>query len=112
VHGTVTLDGRPLEGGSVQLIPINGQAPTAGAQIVNGKFETRAAITKYRVKIESNAITSPDGKKIDKTKKIDKFSDGADLVKKLVPDKYNTQSTLEVEVKGGVNEPVFDLKSQ
>ncbi len=113
VRGTVTLDGQPLEEGAVQLSPLDGQAPTAGAQIVNGKFETRAAISKYRVKIESNVILGPDVKKFDKNKKVDKYSNRNEVVvKKLVPDKYNAQSNLELEVNAGLNEPVFDLQSK
>jgi hypothetical protein len=113
VRGMVTLDGQPLEEGAVQLSPLDGQAPTAGAQIVNGKFETRAALSKYRVQIESNVILGPDGKKIDKNKKVDKYSSRDEaVVKKLVPDKYNSQSKLELDVKAGLNEPVFDLQSK
>jgi hypothetical protein len=113
VHGTVTLDGKPIEDGTIQFSALDGQAPTAGGQIVDGKFETRAAITKYRVKIESNVVLGPDGKVVDTSKKIDKYSNRANFtVKKLVPDKYNTQSELELDVKAGLNEPVFDLKSK
>ena len=113
VHGTVTLDGNPLEEGAVQLSPIDGQAPTAGAQIVNGKFETRAAIAKYRVKIESNVALGPDGKKLETGKRIDKYASTPQFtVKQLVPDKYNTNSELELDVKSGLNEPHYDLKNK
>lgn len=113
VRGTVTLDGQPLEQGSVQLTAIDGRAPTAGAQIVNGKFETRAAIAKYRVQIESNVLRGPGGNKPDPNKKIDKYAKGADLVPvSLVPDKYNKFSTLEVDVKPGVQDEKFDLQSK
>jgi hypothetical protein len=113
VRGTVTLDGKPLEEGTVQLSALDGQAPTAGAQIVNGKFETRAAITKYRVKIECNIAVGPDGKKIETGKKMDKYSPRPEFtIKQLVPDKYNANSELELDVKSGLNESRFDLTTK
>jgi hypothetical protein len=113
VHGTVTLDGNPLEEGSVQLTAVDGHAPTAGAQIVNGKFETNATIAKFRVQIESNVLRTRDGKKVDPNRKIDKFAgNSGETVVSLVPAKYNTNSTLELDVKAGLNEPQFDLKSK
>ena len=113
VHGTVTLDGKPLEEGSVRLAAIDGHVPTAGGQIVNGKFKTRAAIAKYRVEIESNVLRTRNGKSIDPNKKVDKFADNSgETVVSLVPAKYNTNSTLELDVKSGLNEPKFDLKSK
>jgi hypothetical protein len=113
VQGTVTLDGKPLEEGSIQLTAVDGRAPTAGGQIVNGKFETNAAITKYRVQIESNVMRGRDGKKPDPNKKIDKYADNQEFtVVSLVPEKYNTKSTLELDVKAGLNEPRFDLTTK
>jgi hypothetical protein len=113
VNGTVTLDGQLLEEGSIQLTAVDGSAPTAGAQIVCGKFETRAAITKYRVQIESNVLRGPGGKKPDPNKKVDKFSDNPGFsVVSLVPAKYNTHTTLELEVKPGLNEPIYKLISK
>jgi hypothetical protein len=112
VHGTVTLDGKPLEEGSVRLAAIDGHAPTAGGQVVKGKFETTAAVAKYRVEIESNVLMR-NGQKVDRTKKVDKFADTpGEMVVKLVPDKYNKNSTLELDVKAGMNEPVYDLQSK
>jgi hypothetical protein len=113
IRGTVTLDGVPLEEGLIQLTAIDGRAPTAGAQVVNGKFETRAAITKYRVQIESNVMRGPNGEKPDPTKKVDKYAARQDWAPvALVPDKYNKFSKLELDVQPGVQEPVFDLKSK
>jgi hypothetical protein len=112
VHGSVTLDGKPVESGAVQLVPLDGHAPTAGAQIVDGRFQTRAQVSKYRVKIDSNIAVGPDGKKVDPNRKIDKYSKADFTIKQLVPDKYNRDSTLELDVKSGLNEPKFDLTSK
>ena len=76
-------------------------------QIADGKFETRAAITKYRVSITSVVFTPMNGKKIDKFADSPQFKESV-----LVPPKYNSQSKLELDVTSGVNEPHFDLKSK
>src|SRR5688500_13010891 len=40
VSGTVTLDGKPVENGSISFVPIEGtQSPSAGAVIGNGTYE-------------------------------------------------------------------------
>jgi hypothetical protein len=113
VRGTVTLDGQPLQEGTIQLAAVDGQAPTAGAQVIDGKFETRAAPAKYRVKIESNIVLGKDGKKIETGQKLDKYAPQSQFtISQLVPDKYNTNSELELDVQSGVNEPRFDLTSK
>src|SRR5438874_241891 len=39
VSGTVRLDGRPIEEGSIQFIPVEGtRGPSAGAPIEDGKY--------------------------------------------------------------------------
>jgi hypothetical protein len=111
IRGTVKLDGRPLEQGDIRLTAIDGRAPTAGAQIVNGRFETRAKVAKFRVQIESNVL--PGGQKADPNKKVDKYAAAQDAAPiSLVPDKYNKFSKLELDVQPGVQEPEFDLKSK
>lgn len=39
ISGTITVDGEPVDKGSVRFKPADGQGPTDGAQIVDGKFE-------------------------------------------------------------------------
>jgi hypothetical protein len=80
---------------------------------VDGTFETRAAIAKYRVQIESNVLRGPGGQKPDPNKKVDKYAAGPELVPvSLVPDRYNKFSKLELDVKPGVQEVSFDLKTK
>ena len=44
VEGTVTLDGQPLEEGSIGMGPMVGQPGTAvGGKIINGEFKLRAS---------------------------------------------------------------------
>jgi hypothetical protein len=112
IRGTVTLDGQPLKTGSVQLTAVDGRAPTAGAQIVDGKFETKAALTKFKVEIESNVIRTLDGKEIDPNKKVDKINDSNQKSVPLVPDRYNKKTELTIDVQPGVQEPKYELTSK
>jgi hypothetical protein len=104
VRGTVTLDGTPVAEGSIRFEPINGQTGTAGGFIKDGKFETRVPIATHRVEI--SAVKAPPGIKVDRHNKIEY------TVVQLIPEKYNSKSTLTLEVKAGLTEKAFDLKTR
>ena len=96
IEGTVTLDGKPLQKGDIQLSPLPGTAsPTVGGAIANGKFNIPSAlgpmVGKFRVQISSAGLT---GRKIlDPRRNImmDEYGE-------LLPAKYNSQSQLQAEV--------------
>lgn len=110
VEGTVTLDGQPLEKGSIQFSPMPGtNGPTAGADIVAGKFIIRSAggpfAGSFRVQISAAGVT---GRKVLDPRSntmIDEFA-------QVLPARYNSQSELQAEVKAGdVNRLEFALAS-
>ena len=39
IEGSVTIDGQPLEKGTVNWYPLEGQGPTAGADVLDGKYK-------------------------------------------------------------------------
>ena len=41
VSGAVTLDGNPVETGAITFVPANGNAPTAGGQIKDGRYSVQ-----------------------------------------------------------------------
>ena len=97
IAGTVTLDGRPLEKGTITFIPQSDtQGPTAGAEIVDGKYAIPTAggtfVGKFRVEITADR---PNGKKIALAGQL------YDIYEQFIPPKYNTASQLETEVKAG-----------
>jgi hypothetical protein len=106
VRGTVTLDGKALEDGTIRFTPIDGKGGTAGGMIKDGQFAFSAPIAKHRVEISATRMTGG------RTTPADRHSDAVEAVVDLIPEKYNTQSELTLDVKGGLNEPRFDLKSQ
>ncbi len=110
VQGTVTLDGQPLEKGSINFMPLPGtKSPTAGAQIVDGKFSIPAKggtfTGKFRVEITASR---PSGKKIPSPM----TGEMMDATEQYLPAKYNKQSELQADITDGANQLEFPLSSK
>lgn len=111
VEGTVSYDGKPVEEGTISFAPADGQGPTAGGPIQNGKYhlagESGVAPGKKIVRITAVRKTGrqveagppqPPGTMVDE-------------VEFYIPDIYNTKSTLTCEITpGAVNQHHFELK--
>jgi hypothetical protein len=110
VEGTVTLDGQPLKNGTIQFRPLAGtNGPTAGAQVVDGKFAVPAQgapfVGKFRVEITAVHLT---GQKVQNP-----MGNGmVDELKQFLPARYNSESQLQAEVAvAGPNHFEFMLTS-
>jgi hypothetical protein len=101
VRGTVTVNGQPLSEGAVRFIPVNGDTPTTGGTIRDGKFRVQVPVAKHRVQIVANVV--------DREKTPSNATDDQIVMKKLVPSRYNSQSTLTIDVVQGLNEPEYKL---
>ena len=108
VTGTVRLDNEPLPTGSIAWIPIEGTpGPGGGGGINNeGKYEIKQGLRpgKYRVEIRSTR-TLP--------RKVLNPTIPSELVDEevsVIPEQYNTRSSLIREVGPGSNVLDFDLK--
>lgn len=111
VEGAVTLDGTPLEKGSIQFRPAAGTAgPTAGGDIANGKFSIPAErgpfAGKFTVQISSAGCT---GRRV-----LDPRTNAmTDEYGERLPAQYNSQSQLQADVaSSGVTHLEFALKSE
>jgi hypothetical protein len=110
VEGSVTLDGKPVDGGLICFFQGTGPgsdkgnaAIQGGRYVVEGDRAVNLTPGSYTVQIfwqqklggsnPANADTSP-------------------AVKQLIPPQYNTKSALKAEVKSGTNKLDFDLKSK
>ncbi|WP_143393293.1 hypothetical protein [Fimbriiglobus ruber] len=109
LEGTVTLDGQPVDGGTIAFTPAGGQKSNLAGRIANGKYVIENAGTlapgTYKVEINwpkktGNMIPN----KNDPGTQVDE-------VKQAIPMEYNTQSKLTAELKSGVNTNNFELKS-
>jgi hypothetical protein len=93
ISGDVTLNGAPLETGTISFMPADGKGATAGATITAGKYETEIAPGAKKVSITAEKVISqrprdpadPSGEQITETQK-------------LIPPQYNDQTTLTVDV--------------
>jgi hypothetical protein len=113
VQGAVTLDGAPIESGRISFLPIEGTPGGGGqAQIVNGRYTIASAGGPnpgvYRVEIRAERKTgkqiragspAPAGTMVDETIEA-------------VPARFNKDSTLREELKGGSNTRDFTLTTQ
>ena len=105
VTGTVRLDGQLLPTGSIALIPVEGTpGPGGGGEIKEGKYTIKQGLRagRYRVEIRS-------------TRTLDRLVPNpvipAGLVNEevsVIPEEYNTRSTLIREVLPGANVLNFD----
>ena len=111
VEGKVTLDGAPVEKGSIAFSPTGGtKGPSVGGSIENGRYSFPAAkgpvAGKYRVELHAPKST---GKKIQAPMAapgtmVDEIGDA-------MPAQFNSKSTLEKEVKAGRNEIDFEVST-
>jgi len=103
VSGTVNVDGKPLDDGSVTLIAEGGAAPDT-LPVKDGKFEGQAKPGKKKVEIRAFRL----GKKPDMP--------GADLEatkENYLPARFNTETTLTAEVTAsGLTPNNFDTSTK
>lgn len=105
ISGTVTLDGQPVTTGAIAVIPAQGtDGPTSGGSIEDGEYSIPASkgptAGRYRVEIrwprEAGQVELYPGQS------------GAKF-EEAIPAKYNSKSTLEIQVGEGSTEHNFDL---
>ncbi|MBX3433665.1 MAG: hypothetical protein KF847_10125 [Pirellulales bacterium] len=103
VAGVVTVDGNPAVGGAIALTPVDGQSPTVGGKIANGRFALIAPLGVAKVAIrvpkqagERKLYDTPD-------------SPSRPVMIESLPKKYNDETELTIDVKPGSNEQNFDL---
>lgn len=108
VSGTVTLNGEPLDGATIEFLPSNGR-PSIGMTDADGHYDLLfragtpgALIGTHTVRITSQRSRSGG-------------EGGEPLVEarpETVPQDYNDQTTLSVEVTKGSNTHDFDLQGK
>lgn len=106
MEGTVTLDGAPIEKGTIMLMPTNGKGQNAGCGIAAGQYRMEVSPGTMQVRITANR---KDGKMPDPLNPgsgamIDRYVD-------YVPKRYNENTELEVTLAPGLNRHDFKLES-
>jgi hypothetical protein len=105
VHGTVTVNGASPASGAIAFTPVDGAAPTAGGQIVDGKYsvdvpigQSKVAIRVPRVVGQRKLYNTPD-------------SPVQPLMEESLPAEFNDETKLTLDVKPGETQGNFDLKT-
>ncbi len=106
VTGEVTVDGvKPVEG-AITFIPVDGMAPVTGTMIENGEYSALVPFGLMKVEIRVP-------KKVGEKKLYDTpDSDVMPVMAETLPNKYNAETELELDVKPGVNEHNFELSTK
>lgn len=107
VEGTVTLDGKPVNGATVLFQPANGR-PSKGVTDESGQYELiyrpgveGAVLGTHKVSISTYREARPDAE--DPALQAEQ--------KETIPAQYNVNTTLTAEVKADNSDPInFDLK--
>jgi hypothetical protein len=97
MHGTVTINGSPVQTGELRLVSPDGSSPTAGAVITDGSYEVTAAPGSKRVEIQAYAT-------VGEARESNDIPGAAPvpIQKPLLPFKYNVASEEVVDLNGDV----------
>lgn len=102
VAGTVTLNGSPVKHGRLEIRNVEDPPEAARALIEDGNYSLRSTVGKKTVAVYS--VIQPDQEKA-------LAENPALLPEGYIPDKYNVNSTLTMDVAAGSsNTFTFDLK--
>ncbi len=99
VDGTASWNGQPIQKGYIELQPI-GEGHFASAEIVDGKFTLHTTPGRRLVKVTAE-------KKIGETPPTDRIPEAKPIMFQFVPPKYNSESTLEMEISS--SSPSLDV---
>ena len=114
VTGVVNINGKPVDEGSINFSPIDGQGSSTGGKIENGKYALKgdAAVTPGKKRVSITAVQKtgrqiPAGQPLPPGTMIDEVIPYSDL------SEMNQDLLLNVEVVAGrANELNFELKAK
>ena len=102
--GTVKLDGEPIANGTISFAPEDGQTPTTGAIIQNGKYSAEVPLGRKKIMISAVQATGRMQKAYDTPD-----SPMTEITAEIVPARYNVATMLEHDVTGNNSDLNFDL---
>ncbi len=106
VNGEVTFEGQPLKKGAIRFVPVDGNAPTAGAIIQDGHFTAEVPVGLMRVEIRASRVIGQ--------RRAYAAADSPleNELEEIIPEKFNRESKLTLPVKKGTQEVRYDLKGK
>ncbi len=106
ISGTATLDGNPIQDGSVSLMPVDGKGIAGGGTITNGRYTAESSPGQMAVQIyahEKFEKPNPTREEVERGLHID--------TRQLLPAVYNQQSKLRINVSADNRTHNFELTS-
>ena len=104
VTGEVTFNGKPIERGTITFVAAEGNASPVTVEITNGKYEAATTAGSKKVMIAGTRVLrkikdpgDPDGPLLEQTEDY-------------VPDKFNVNTELKLDVQKGANTKNWDLE--
>lgn len=109
VSGVVTLDGKPLDNGTVQFFPMKGDGQTSAALLgKDGRYRMEASPTKMKVVIRASKV-------VGQRKEYPDMPDSPtlDILAEVLPARYSDMNKMELtaDIAPGDNKVDFELQS-
>jgi hypothetical protein len=117
IIGTVSVAGKPVDGGMIQFLPVNKNSFEGGGIIEKGKFTATVPYGEFYVRFRGNEYLQKDadGNPLGGKDEVDK--DGMRTYtpppsKQMIPDRYWFDSDVKVTVKTGNELFDFNLENK
>jgi hypothetical protein len=117
ITGTVSVDGKLVDGGMIQFIPVNKDSFEGGGLIDKGKFTAIVPYGELNVRFRGNEYLQKDadGNPLGGKNEVDK--DGMTNYipppsKQIIPDRYWFDSDVKITIKTGKEPLDFNLESK
>lgn len=118
ITGTVKVNGKPVDGGTIQFVPVNKDTFEGGGLITNGTFKATVPYGEMLVKfrgieyLEKDADGKPLGGNVVTNEQGGVVSVSNPPSKRIIPDRYWFNSDVHVTVKTGKEPFDFDLDAE
>lgn len=107
VSGQVTLDGKPLEKGTVSFVPADGNSPSAVGRIEQGHYTAEVPPGPKKIEVLGFRVIGRE-----KHDPNDPSSPMIDVTEQFLPDRYNKATELTCEIAGSQDDLDFALSSE
>ena len=106
LSGQVMVDGQLVPTGSISFFPLEGESPTTGTTITEGKYYSQVPVGESKVEIRIPRKTG--------SRKLYDTPDSPvqDTFVEALPEKYNVKSELRFNAQSGLNEKDWELSGK
>jgi len=113
VCGEVQFDGKPVERGTIDFLPVDGtHGPSAGGQIVNGRYQLSEKDGLVLNGVYSVRIVALRKTGVKTPNRLDPNGPPMELERNFIPAKYNSESTLKIRVADVADPTKVDFQLQ